>query len=250
MEQKLKQLNDLIKRIITATLPVSDPDLAGLQEAGIKAVFLSQNKHDFAELADVLNKILEYCVILIKKPGLIAPINFLYLKSHYFKLKLQIESEIIKEKSEILKKSEKQELLKTSDLTSKEAIKAINANISFDLATELEEPLDINTEEFQEKESDYQLLNQNQDNTEDLNNETSNNSDFETVPLYVKNRQKAIFDLFVKNPDKNLQLKDIKHLFPELSERTLRLDLKTLADNGKIRQDGFGRGSKYHFVEN
>lgn len=62
-------------------------------------------------------------------------------------------------------------------------------------------------------------------------------------------RQEKIMAMIATSPDRQLQLKDFIAAFPELSERTIRYDLKKLADSGRIARQGSGGPSNYYTLK-
>ncbi|PIT93092.1 MAG: hypothetical protein COU06_01670 [Candidatus Harrisonbacteria bacterium CG10_big_fil_rev_8_21_14_0_10_38_8] len=59
------------------------------------------------------------------------------------------------------------------------------------------------------------------------------------------NRQQIIIDRLRTSGEGKLQLKDILEVLPEVSERTIRYDLKKLFRSGKIFREGSGPSSYY-----
>jgi len=53
-------------------------------------------------------------------------------------------------------------------------------------------------------------------------------------------RQQKIIDKIRQLPDRRLHFKDLMAAFPEISERTLRYDLKHLCDQGRLAREGKG----------
>jgi len=71
---------------------------------------------------------------------------------------------------------------------------------------------------------------------------SGNDSDLETRSV----RQEKLLSLFRNAPNNRLYLKDIEPAFPEVSGRTIRGDLKQLADAGTIERQGSGGPSNYY----
>lgn len=63
-------------------------------------------------------------------------------------------------------------------------------------------------------------------------------------------RKEKILKMILTAPQKKLALKDITSAFPEVSERTIRYDLKKLFIEGKIIRQGSGGPSNYYTVNN
>lgn len=61
-------------------------------------------------------------------------------------------------------------------------------------------------------------------------------------------RRDKLFLMLSTAPEKRLALKEIVAAFPDVSERTLRYDLKRLADDGRIVRQGTGGPSNYYMV--
>lgn len=59
----------------------------------------------------------------------------------------------------------------------------------------------------------------------------------------INSRQEQVFEEIKKR--KNLKLSDLIPLFKNVSERTLRNDLRTLKDSGKVGKRGFNKNSIY-----
>ena len=73
-----------------------------------------------------------------------------------------------------------------------------------------------------------------------------------TAPAPVKtlnDRQVKIVQFFTKSKENKIKLKSIAQVFPQLTDRTIRNDLKDLCDKRIIaRSDGFGQSSYYYLV--
>ncbi len=61
-------------------------------------------------------------------------------------------------------------------------------------------------------------------------------------------RQSAIIEKIRQNGNMRLQLRDLADQFPEVSERTLRYDLKKLCDQGRLVRQGNGGPSNFYTV--
>jgi hypothetical protein len=61
-------------------------------------------------------------------------------------------------------------------------------------------------------------------------------------------RQEKIYALIGSSTDKKIALKDIVAAFPEVSERTIRYDLKKLFEAGKVVRQGSGGPSNHYAV--
>jgi hypothetical protein len=62
-------------------------------------------------------------------------------------------------------------------------------------------------------------------------------------------RKEKLYLIISTAPEKRLALKEIVAAFPNVSERTLRYDLKHLADEGRIVRQGSGGPSSYYTVK-
>jgi len=66
----------------------------------------------------------------------------------------------------------------------------------------------------------------------------------------LNDRQVKIVQFFTKSKEPKIKLKDITQFFPNLTDRTIRNDLKDLCNRGMIRRsEGFGQASYYYFVK-
>ncbi len=70
-----------------------------------------------------------------------------------------------------------------------------------------------------------------------------------TAEYTAKMRQDKIMELLGSAISGKLQLRDFIAVFPELSERTIRNDLKILTDSGKIMRQGDGGPSNYYVIK-
>ncbi len=62
-------------------------------------------------------------------------------------------------------------------------------------------------------------------------------------------RKGKIFAMLATAPEKRLSLKEIVAAFPEVSDRTIRYDLKRLFEQGKVIRQGSGGPSNYYMVK-
>ena len=62
-------------------------------------------------------------------------------------------------------------------------------------------------------------------------------------------RKEKIFVMLSTAPEKRLALKEVVSAFPEVSERTIRYDLKKLAAEGRVIRQGSGGPSNYYMVK-
>lgn len=66
----------------------------------------------------------------------------------------------------------------------------------------------------------------------------------------LNDRQVKIVQFFAKSKEPKIKLKDIMRFFPNLTDRTIRNDLKDLGNKKIIaRSDGFGQASYYYQVK-
>ncbi len=175
-------------------------------------------------------------------------INFIILKNEYKKIKLSLLSKIemrkfskkiIPEKTDddvINKKKEEtvedanKERLSLDKFSNK---KDRDKDVSIKRENEKKEKLEINKEINKEK---IVTGFGKRDNTE--------------KPKRVIERQEAIIDFFKKSPDQKIKLRDIKVVLKDVTDRTIRNDLKDLCSSGLIaRSKGRGQGSYYYLVK-
>ncbi len=63
---------------------------------------------------------------------------------------------------------------------------------------------------------------------------------------YGEARQEKMIALIASSENRQMQLKDFIAAFPEISDRTIRYDLKKLTDSGKIVRQGSGGPANYY----
>jgi len=74
------------------------------------------------------------------------------------------------------------------------------------------------------------------------------------IPKYIdkslSQREDMLLNFFKVRKDKQIRLKDVKKLFPKVTDRTIRNDLKSLCNKGFIeRSQSKGQGSFYFLAE-
>lgn len=82
--------------------------------------------------------------------------------------------------------------------------------------------------------------------TETGNKETGNQETGNQEEGNTEIRQEKIIALIRTSMDRQVHLKEISSAFPEVSERTIRNDLKKLVDDGRIVRQGSGGPSNYY----
>ncbi len=74
---------------------------------------------------------------------------------------------------------------------------------------------------------------------------TFNREDLIKNAQFLNERQRKMLEIFSQSESKKLQLKNLAMIFPQLTDRTLRVDLRDLVERGYLKHEGFARGSFY-----
>ncbi len=183
--------------------------------------YISENNYD-----ESMTKSIDSLIALLslaQKTSNIREINFLILKNEYKKIKFYISSKL-----------EISQISQIGDESKREVIEK-------DVKTKIDKIKKSHDSPHQEKSS----ANTNKNNypkTFKFENSKPNTK--------INERQEVIINFFKEGKNEKIRLKDVKKLFPNYTDRTIRNDLKGLCNMGVVlRSNGKGQGSFYYLPQ-